>query len=367
MNSWVELKLSNLEFNIKQINHITNNSNIIAVVKSNAYGHGLLKLMPTFIKNNINNFAVNSLDEAIEIRKNFNDVNILIFGYTPLDICSHLWNYNLWQTVFNYEQAMDLSNMAMKYNKSIYIHIKIDTGMNRLGFSPDDMNIKKIYTMNNLIVLGIYSHFAMSDALDKTFSYNQLEKYVNVIQDLKQNGIKNTGLQHMSNSAAILDMKESYLDCVRPGKILYGIMPSDEIHNKLPIKPVLSLKCKIINIKYVNEHCCVGYNNSFITKRKSKIATLPIGYSDGYGKKKQYNMFVLVNNVIVPVIGNICMTFCMIDVTDIDVVTMGDVVTLYGNMENMNEITVDYIGKQLDKSVSEILCSISEKIPRLCI
>jgi len=370
-NAWVELDLSAFEFNINQIKKHTNNCDIIAVVKANAYGHGVLDLIPTLVKNNINKLAVATLEEAIEIREKFINVNILIFGFTPIELSNNLWLYNLEQSVFSYDQAKELSLLAEKNKKVINIHIKLDTGMGRLGFLSDDESIKQIseiYSMPFLNVIGIFSHFATSDAEDKTYAYQQLDNYFYIINKLKEIGIENVGIKHISNSGAILEMKEAQLNCIRPGKILYGFLPSCDIHNKLLLKPILSLKCKIINLKNLDEGCYVGYNNSFITKQKSKIAVLPIGYSDGYSRKLSHKIKVLVNNTtLVPVIATICMNLCMIDVTDIEIINVGDVVILYGDVENVKEISIQHVSKILETSSYEVLCSINPRLPRICI
>lgn len=368
-DTWVELDLNALEFNISQIKKQTNNSDIIAVVKTNAYGHGVLEIIPVLIKNNITKLAVATIDEAITIREKFNNVLILIFNYTSLEISHMLYEYDFQQSVFSYEYATDLSNIAIKNNKIINIHIKLDTGMSRLGFYTDDKSIeqiKEIYNMKGLNVIGIFSHFASSDAYDKTYSYKQFDKYLYVIKKLEEFGI-NVGIKHIANSGAILDIKETHMGCVRPGKILYGFLPSDEVHNHLLLKPILSLKSKIISIKYLDENTFVGYNNSFKTNRKTIIAILSIGYGDGYSRRLSHKIKVLINNKLAPVIATICMNLCMIDVTDVENVKIGDIVTLYGEIENFKEISIYNISKLLGTNNYEVLCNISDKLPRICL
>ena len=365
---WVELNLENLEFNIKQIQKLTNNNNIIAVVKGNAYGHGVLDILPTLIKNNINRVGVATLDEAIEIRNKFENISILIMGSTSVHLTDKLLEYDIEQTVFNYDNIIEMSTIAKENNKLLKIHIKIDTGMNRLGFTIDEIEkIINIYSINNLNIIGIFSHFSSSDYYDKTYSKQQFNKYLQIIKKLEDSGIKNIGLKHIANSGAILDLPETYLDTIRPGKILYGYLPSEDVHNKLFLKPILSLKCKIISIKYLEENSYVGYGNSFKTNRKSKIAVLPIGYSDGYSRILSHKVSVLINNKIVPIISKICMNLCMVDITDVENVKIGDIVTIYGFVEGKEEISIPYIAKLLETNNYEILCKINNKIPRICV
>lgn len=369
LTAWVELNLKSLEFNIKQIQKHTNNTDIIAVVKGNAYGHGVLEIIPTLLNNNIKKVAVVSLNEAIEIREQFSDISILILSFTPLNYCEKLWEYNLEQCVFYYEYAKHLDSIANKNNKIIHIHIKIDTGMGRLGFLPNNENIEqitKIYNMKNLNVFGICSHFASSDSFDKTYSLVQFEKYLYVIQKLEEAGVKNIGLKHIANSGAVLDMKETHMDCIRPGIILYGFFPSNEVQNKLILKPVLLLKCKIISLQCIEKGSSVGYNHSFITKRKSKIAVLPLGYNEGYSKILENKSHALINNKLAPIVS-ICMNLCMTDVTDIENVNIGDVVTLYGDVENIKEININHISKLSETIPYEILCKINCRLQRICV
>jgi len=364
---WIELNLNYLDFNIKQIQKHTNNKKIIAVVKSNGYGHGVLNIIPTLLNNNINNVAVANLDEAVEIREKFGLISILILGFTSLDISNYLWDYNLEQTIFDYDYAVELSCIAQKNNKIINVHIKIDTGMGRLGFTLKDIElIKKIYKMNNLCVVGIYSHFSSSCKFDKSFSYEQFNNFSIIIKKLEDSGIQNIGYKHFANSGAVLDLKETYMDCIRPGKLLYGYLPSEEVHNKLFLKPILSLKCKIIQLKNLEEGSNVGYGNIYKTKRKSVIAVLPLGYSDGYNRMLSYKVFAFVKNKVIPILS-ICMNLSMADVTDIENINLNDIVTIYGEIENVKETKIETISKILGTNNYEVLCNINKKIPRICI
>ncbi|MEZ0536249.1 alanine racemase [Caldicellulosiruptoraceae bacterium PP1] len=366
---WAEVNLDNLQYNIKNIRQKVNkNTEIMAVVKADAYGHGVLQISKILTKNGINMLAVAIIDEALQLRHFNIDNNILILGFTPFEFSKEIVENDLSQTVFTYKQAEHLSKVAVILNKKAKIHIKVDTGMGRIGFLCNQKSIneiEKISKLPNIELEGIFSHFSSADEKDAdNFTQTQFEKFINFVRELEKKGVY-FKYKHISNSAATLRFPQYHLDIVRPGLILYGLYPSDLDYN-INLKPVMSLKAKIINVKSVPEGFPISYNRKFITKRKSIIATIPVGYADGYTRIGSSSRNVLVKGEYAPIIGNICMDQCMIDVTDIKNVNIGDEVVLIGQQGN-NVITADEIAKGIGTINYEVICSISKRIPRVYI
>lgn len=366
---WLEINLDNIANNVKEIRRIVGDKTMImASTKANAYGHGAIELAKCFIENGVNRLAVSIIQEGIELRKANIEAPILILSFTPMYQMDKIIEFNLIQTIYNYNDAVHLSNLASKKGKMAKIHIKIDTGMGRIGFLPNEETIERIIEISRLPYLeieGIYSHFSRGDEFDKSFTHLQFDRFKWVINRLTDEGI-NLPIQHISNSGAILDLPEYNLDMIRPGIILYGYYPSDEVNKHIiDIKPALTLKAKISNIKKVPINTGISYGQTFFTSRESVIATIPIGYADGYSRMLSGKTFVYVNGWKVPVVGRICMDQMMIDVTDIDEVNIGDEVILFG-YENGYPL-IDELASLLGTVNYEFLCMMSRRIPRVYI
>ena len=216
--------------------------------------------------------------------------------------------------------------------------------------------------MKNLKVVGIFSHFSYSDSEDETYSTLQNNIYKEIIDKIISKGVNEVGIKHFANSSTIIKYKDKYYDSIRPGLLLYGYNPIDNYENIVGVNPILSLKCRIINIKYIDKDKFIGYKKSFQLEKRSKIAILPIGYDDGYSRMLSNNISVIINDKVVPVIGKICMNFCMVNVDEIENVNVGDIATIYGNH---NENNINTIAKKLNTSIYEVLCMINSKIPRI--
>ena len=366
---WAEIDLDSLKYNIKNIKKIVGDKEVIAVVKADAYGHGAIDIVPTLLENGASKLAVAMISEAIELRRNNINESILILGYTPLDYGDELIKYDIEQTVFDYKYAKELSNIAIAMGKKARIHIAIDTGMGRIGFMPNEESVNDIINISKLEgieIIGLFTHFATSDEEDKSYSHEQYEKIIRISNLLKEKGL-NIPFKHVSNSGAIIDLPETYLDGVRAGIILYGYYPSNEVNKeRLKLKPVLTLKAKIAHIKELDKDMYISYGRTFKTNRKSIIATLPIGYADGYVRNLSGKVKVLVNGKFASVVGRICMDQCMIDITDIPGIKVGDEVILLGE-DNGIKYNADDLGKELNTINYEILCLIKERIPRVYI
>ncbi len=366
---WAEINLDTIATNTKNIKKLIGDKELIAIVKADCYGHGAVDVVPTLLENGASRLAVAMLTEAIELRENNINAPIVILGYTPLYLGEDLINYDIEQTVYDLDYAKELSEIALSLNKKAKIHIAIDTGMGRIGFLPCDDTIKiinEVYNLEGLEVIGIFSHFSTSDEKDKTYANEQLLKFKKVMTDLKALGIK-IPLKHISNSGAIIDMPETYLNGVRPGIILYGYYPSKEVYkNNLSVKPALTLKAKIAHVKELHNDMYISYGKTFKANKKTTVATLPIGYGDGYPRALGENAKVIVNGKFAKIIGRICMDQCMIDVTDIENVKTGDEVIILGE-EGKLKFNADNMAEALGTINYEILCKIKSRIPRVYI
>lgn len=366
---WAEINLDTIATNTKNIKKLVGDKELIAIVKADCYGHGAVDVVPTLLENGASRLAVAMLTEAIELRENNINAPIVILGYTPLYLGEELINYDIEQTVYDLDYAKELSKIALSFNKKAKIHIAIDTGMGRIGFLPGNDTVKtinEVYNLEGLEVIGIYSHFSTSDEKDKSYANEQLFKFKKVIADLKALGIE-IPLKHISNSGAIIDMPETYLNGVRPGIILYGYYPSKEVSNdNLSVKPALTLKAKVAHVKELHKDMYISYGKTFKTNKKTIVATLPIGYGDGYPRALSENAKVIVNGKFASILGRICMDQCMIDVTDIENVKTGDEVIILDEEGDL-KFNADDMAEALGTINYEILCRIKSRIPRVYI
>ncbi|RKD25327.1 alanine racemase [Caminicella sporogenes DSM 14501] len=366
---WVEVNLDNLAHNIREVKKIIKPGVLVtAVLKADAYGHGASYIGQTLLENGADRFAVATLSEAIQLRKKYKDVPILILGYTPNESAEDVIRFNIIQTIYSYKQAKFFSDKAKELGKTVMLHVKIDTGMNRLGFQPSEKSIeeiKKIVNLPNIFIEGIFTHFAVADEEDKEFTYEQVKKFNYVVDELEKEGIK-IPIKHVSNSAAIIDLPELNYDMVRAGIMLYGLYPSNEVNKKrVNLKPVMSLKTRVAHVKDVKAGIGISYGLIYKTDKESRIATLPIGYADGFTRMLTGKAQVLVKGNKVPVVGRICMDQCMIDVTGLDV-KVGDEIIIFGS-DGGDSISVDDIAKKLGTINYEVVCMISKRVPRVYI
>ncbi|CAK7085219.1 alanine racemase [Tissierella sp.] len=365
---WAEINLDNLAHNIRVVRKHTNeNALVTAVVKANGYGHGSVEISKTFLDNGADRLAVAILTEAIELRKGNITEPILILGYTPPTQYGKLLDYDLIQAIYNYEEAKILSNKAVELGKTAIIHIKIDSGMGRIGFIPAKESIEdiiKISKLPNIYIEGIFTHFAKADETDKSHARSQFEKYVNIVNDLEEQGL-NIPIKHVSNSAAIIDLPQYNLNMVRAGIMIYGFYPSDEVRKDIELKPAMTLKAKISHLKAVPKGTGISYGQIFVTEKESKIATIPIGYADGFTRLLTEKAEVTINGKRAKIIGKICMDQCMIDVTHIEDVKLGDEVVIFGCEPEYPH--ADELAEKIGTINYEIVCMVSRRVPRVYI
>ena len=367
--AWAEIDLDAIAYNTRNIKKLIGDKDLIAVVKANCYGHGVIGIIPTLLENGVSRFAVAMISEALEIRDNKITTPVMILGFTPLYLGEELINNNIEQTVYDLDYARELSKIALTLNKKAKIHIAIDTGMGRIGFLPNEKsidNITEICSLEGIEVIGIFTHFSTSDEKDKEYSHEQFTKMLSVMDTLKKRGI-DIPLKHVANSGAIIDLPDTYLDAVRAGIILYGYYPSDEIDkNNLALKPALTLKATITNVKTLEKDMYVSYGRTFKTSNETIVATIPVGYADGYLRKLAENGKVIIKGEFAPIIGRICMDQFMIDVTNIPDVKIGDEAILLGEKNGL-KYNADDMAKKLDTINYEVTCMLKSRLPRVYI
>lgn len=367
---WAEINLDNLAHNIRQVRENTKKETLVtAVVKANGYGHGSTDIAKTFLENGGDRLAVAILTEAIELRlANILDP-IMILGYTPTTQYEKVIEYDLIQTIYNYEDAKALSHKAELLGKDATIHIKIDSGMGRIGFEGTEKSVEeilKISKLPNLYIEGIYTHFAKADEDDKNHTRQQFQKFINLVNNLEGKGLV-IPIKHVSNSASIIDLPEYNLDMVRAGIMLYGYYPSQEVDKKhIILKPAMTLKAKISHIKTVPKGTGISYGQIFVTDKETKIATIPIGYADGFSRLLTEKAQVFVGGKRANVVGKICMDQCMIDISHIPDVRVNDEVVLFGYGKE-GYPHVDEIAEKIGTINYEIVCMVGRRVPRVYI
>lgn len=374
--AWMQVDLYAIEHNVEEIKKLLpSTTKIMAVVKANCYGHGDVEIAKILVKHEIDTFAVSSVDEAMNLRDVGIDGTILILGYTP-PMHFHLLHENdLTQTVLSYEYGKKLNDFAKRKQTNIKVHIKVDTGMGRLGIRAleDDYHfdeISGVYQLKNIKVDGIFSHFSVSDSLDNAddlqYTDKQIVQFNKVLSDLKQAGI-NPMATHISNSYGVLNYPHLPYDFVRPGLILIGVTSNDQvaIKTKPDLIPAMSFLANISLVKKIKKGHHVSYGRNFTAESDRIVATVSCGYADGLPRlASNQHMYMLVHGQRAEIIGNICMDQCMIDVTHIKGVMEGDVVTIVGKDGN-ERITIDQWSRCVHSINNELLCMISARVPRL--
>src|SRR5699024_8058305 len=362
--TWAEINLDNINFNLNNIKKLLKeDTKICTVLKANAYGHGSVEIAKFLENKNVDYFAVARLEEAIELRENNIKMPILCLGFVPEESLEYAIKNNITLTIYSLETAKKLNDISEKIGVNANIHIKIDTGMSRIGFEVNEESIDqiiKIANLKNLYIEGIYTHFAKSDEIDKDFTYKQVNRFKFIIDNIEKKGI-NITIKHVSNSAAIMDLPNLNFNMVRCGIVLYGCYPSDEvIKDRLQLKPAMTLKTRVSHIKELKEGTGISYGLRYKTRKQEKIATIPIGYADGF-TRMQNNPKVSINNEVFNVVGRICMDQCMVRIDkDIDI-KIGDEVIIFGE----SNISADDIAKDLGTINYEILCMVSRRVDRI--
>lgn len=367
---WAEINLSNLDYNIKSIREkVGADKQIIGVIKADGYGHGSVMCANVLRENGVKTFAVATLQEVITLRNAGAKEEIIMLGLTPDMYADVIAEYDITPVVCDSANAKAISDAAAKAGKTVFGLIAIDTGMGRIGYLADEIetsveDIKKIAALPNFKIKGMFSHMSTADAADKTYSHEQEAKYNAFYEALAKAGI-HIPMRTLANSASIMELPSIYFDAVRPGIILYGCYPSNEVDKKqLSIKPVMSVKANIIHLKDVPENFSVGYGRKYISEKPARIATIALGYADGYPRPYSAQAKVIVNGVVCPIAGNICMDQCMIDVSNVPNVKVGDEVIVMGS-DGVNTILADDIAEATGTINYEIVCAFGQRLPKV--
>ena len=339
---------------------------IMAIIKADGYGHGAFPIAKV-LEPIVDAYGIAIIEEGIELRESGVTKPLLILGVTPVPLYPKLVEYDIMPTVFTYEAAKLLSEAAKKQNKEVKIHIAIDTGMSRIGFQPTQeslQEIKKIAQLDAVQIDGCFTHFATADEKDKTFTRVQLKRYCDFVLQLEAEGIK-IPIKHVSNSAGIMEFPEAHLDMVRSGISTYGLYPSEEVDKKkLTIKPAMEIKSYVTFVKRLGKGVGISYGQTFVTKEERIVATVPVGYADGYPRALSNQGYVLIRGKKAAILGRVCMDQFMVDVTDIPGVQQGDIVTLVGK-DKEECITVEELAEMSHSFNYEFVCDIGKRVPRV--
>lgn len=367
LRTWAEIDLDALEHNFNAVRaHLPASTRLLTVLKANAYGHGALRI-GRLLEGRADYFAVAFTDEALSLRHAGLETPILLLGHVPHSHFPLMVRYDISATMDDIHEAKLLSDAAVQAGKIAKVHIALDTGMTRIGFDCSDASIeaiKQIAAMPNLKIEGIYSHFAAADSADQTYSHLQLARFSDFCNRLEQSGI-HIPIRHIQNSAGIIEHPASW-DMAREGIILYGMHPSPEVDPASigGIIPVMSFKTHVVFVKTVPAGTPVSYGCTYVTDRETRIATLSVGYADGLPRLWSGKGKVLIHGMEAPIIGRICMDQCMVDVTDLPEVAVGDTATLFG-ADGEATISVDSLAESIGTIGYEVVCNINPRVPRV--
>ena len=385
--SWAEVDLDAIEHNVRALRHfLWRDTEIMCVVKADAYGHGVQAVVPRMVAAGADRLAVSMLDEAIQLRRLGVELPILVLSYTDPARAEEIVRHNITQTVYSHALIEAIDRAARRLNVIANLHIKIDTGMGRVGFVAgfDTIHeVARIAQLPHIRIEGVFTHFATADEDDTAYVREQFARFLAMCQELERMGIF-IPIKHCCNSAATLRFPEMHLNMVRPGLVLYGQMPDACSQYQSYFEPAMSLHSEVIHTKTLGPDASISYGRRFVTARESRIATIPIGYADGYPRALSGKAEAIVHGRRVPVVGSVCMDACMLDVTDLDEeVRVGDEVTLFGRPTREHaqvteaeegeakpqppsaELPVDEVGSWADTIAYEMLCVIGKRVPRV--
>lgn len=362
------IDLDAIEYNIEKMKeNLPEDTKLIVVAKADCYGHGALQITSLLsLKEYVWGFAVATLDEAIVLRRGGVTKPILVLGCIFPEQWIDALENNIRITVYTEELTKVLSDLAVKIGRKAYVHVKLDTGMGRIGFTPGKEGadkIEEISKLPNIVMEGLYTHFSKADEGDKSYTMKQMEAYTWMKEELTGRGIT-FSYYHCCNSAGIIDLKGAGQNLSRAGISTYGMYPSEEVHKEnVDLKPALELISHVAFVKWVDEGKMISYGGTYVTKRRTKIATIPVGYGDGYPRSLSNKGYMLIHGKKAPIIGRVCMDQCMVDVTEIEDVKFGDEVVLVGR-DGDEYLSVETLSRLSDRFNYEFVCLMSKRIPR---
>ena len=370
--TWADISLDNLQHNYKEIrSRLPSDCRFLGVVKADAYGHGAVPVSRYLTELGAEYLAVSNIEEAVQLRQGGIRGPILILGYTPAVYAEQLARLGLRQEIHSLEYARQLNEGLKGGNRRLRIHLKLDTGMSRLGFFAYNCEktvdeIKEVSRMEHLIIEGIFTHFPVADSIDgadENFTRTQFDRFMAMLSTLKGVGIE-PQIRHCCNSGATIQFPEYALDMVRPGLATYGVLPCSDLRGMINLKPVMQLRSTIFQIRDFDPLITVSYGRTYTTLDPTKIAVVGLGYADGLSRSFSGNISFLLHGKRVPQIGRICMDMCMIDISRVPDAKVGDVVTVFGS-DGDDRIDVDDMTNRLRTVPYELLCSINKRIPRI--
>lgn len=362
--TWAEINLGAIAHNLQEIKKKVAPAEIMAVIKADAYGHGLKEVARVALENNARYLGVSTVEEGVQLRKQ-TTTPILVFGGFFENQIKACLEHDLELTLFDFERAGALSKQAQASGNSAKVHIKVDTGMTRVGVHWQESLdfICRVSELRYVKIVGIYTHFASADAKDKSFAKTQLQRFQKVLTELEMRNIQ-IPLKHTANSGAILDLPESYFDMVRPGVSIYGYYPSFEATESINLQPAMSFKSQVVAVKQVESGTKISYDSTYETVKQTKIVTVPVGYADGYNRLLSNQGEVLIRGKRYPVVGQVCMDFIMVDIGLENDIQTGDEVVLLG-CQGDEEISIYEICEKLNTIPYEFTCMISSRVPRV--
>lgn len=362
-----DVNLDAIYKNIQETRKIVKpDTKIMVIIKADGYGHGAVPIAKV-LDSIVDAFGIAIIEEGIELRKNGITKPLLILGVTPAPLYDKLVEFDIMPAIFSYKSAELLAQEAKRQNKTAKIHIAVDTGMSRIGFPVNEgsvQEIKRIAQLDGIEIDGCFSHFATADELDKTFTLQQIKIFQSFVDKLEENGV-HIPVKHLSNSAGIIEVPGAQYDMVRQGISTYGLYPSAEVdRSRLPLCPAMEIKSYVTYVKTLEAGVGISYGQTFVTKERMRIATVPVGYADGYPRALSNQGYVLIRGKRASILGRICMDQFMVDVTDIPDVTEGDIVTLVGRDKN-ECITVEELAAMSHSFNYEFICDIGKRVPRV--
>ncbi|MBO4949178.1 MAG: alanine racemase [Peptococcaceae bacterium] len=368
--SWVEVNLENLKHNCRTVKQLVGeNVKIAAVVKANGYGHGAVQVSKACLEAGADFLTVAVLSEAVELREAGFTCPILIMGWTPIEGYAMAIEQELRLTIYNQQEAEKLNRIAIALGKRAKVHLKLDTGMSRLGFQADEAGLaiaEAVLSMEGIEVEGLFSHLSKGDEYDKTFAQGQVQKFKSFMDELEARTGRRIPICHLGASACIIDIPEGHFDMVRPGIMLYGYQPSNQMHYIPHLKPALTWKARVAHIKTLPAGRLIGYNGTFELYRDTLVATIPVGYADGYNRMLSNNGYVICRGKKLPIIGKVCMDQFMVDASELPDMQPGDEVILLGTADGVS-ITVSEMAQHWGTIEHEVTCSIASRVPRVYI
>nr|WP_300090465.1 alanine racemase [Sedimentibacter sp.] len=368
--AWVEINREKAIHNFLEVRRAVGpNVKVCAVVKADCYGLGAIELSKMYLENGADMFAVAVIGEAFELRQEIKGKDILVLGYTNEEFYEDAINEDITLTIYNYEHAVKLNETAEKLNKTAKIHIKVETGMNRLGFLPTEENADKvaeISRLKNINLIGAFSHHAKADEKDKTTAHMQAGRFIAFMKMLEERNVE-IPVKHIANSATIIEMPEYYFDMVRPGIILYGFYPSDEVNKEeYKFKICATLKARVANVKTLEAGEGIGYGHLFKTEKPTVVGTIPLGYADGYSRLLSNKGYVVIKGVKCQILGKVCMDQFMVDLSEVDNPQIDDVAIVYGDGTD-GAMTAEDVANMRGTISYEVLTNLGRRLPRIYI